>query len=110
MDDHVPIAVTTGLRRCGIDVLTSQEDGTTELDDALLLQRATDLGRVLLTQDQDFLQIAPAWQRAGMPFRTVVYSHQQGPGIGEVIADMELILSTAEDAELWNGLIHLPLR
>ena len=32
-----------------------------------LLTRATALGRVLLTQDADFLEIAARWQRQGMP-------------------------------------------
>lgn len=33
MDVHVPSAVTEGLRRRGVDVLTSQEDGTRAADD-----------------------------------------------------------------------------
>jgi len=37
MDMHVPAAITQGLRRRGIDVLTSQEDGTREADDEVLL-------------------------------------------------------------------------
>ena len=34
MDVHVPVAITMGIRRRGIDVLTSQEDGTREVADA----------------------------------------------------------------------------
>jgi hypothetical protein len=34
-----------------VDVLTAQEDGASELDKDRLLQRATDLGRVLVSQD-----------------------------------------------------------
>ena len=41
MDVHVPLAITEGLRRRGINVLTSQEDETTEEDDEFLLERAT---------------------------------------------------------------------
>ena len=44
MDVHVPIAITEGLRRRGIDVLTSQEDGTREVDDETLLERASESG------------------------------------------------------------------
>jgi len=68
MDVHVPSAVTAGLRRRGVDVLTSQEDGTREADDAALLQRATDLGRVLFTQDDDLLAIASQWQQEAREF------------------------------------------
>jgi predicted nuclease of predicted toxin-antitoxin system len=61
MDVHVPSAVTGGLRRRGVDVLTSQEDGTREAHDVVLLERATDLGRILFTQDDDLLAIASQW-------------------------------------------------
>jgi hypothetical protein len=43
MDVHVPAAITHELRRRGIDVLTSQEDGTRESTDELLLLRAAQL-------------------------------------------------------------------
>lgn len=38
----IPRAITNGLRRRGVDVLTAQEDGTAELDDPPLLDRATE--------------------------------------------------------------------
>ncbi len=62
MDVHIPATITAGLRRRNIDVLISQEDGTREVDDVSLLQRATELGRVLFSQDQDLLLIASEWQ------------------------------------------------
>ena len=49
MDVHVPSAVTLGLRRRGLDILTSQEDETRTFDDDALLARATELGRALLS-------------------------------------------------------------
>ena len=48
MDVHVPRAITNGLRRRGVDVLTAQEDGAAEFDDPSLLDRATALNRALL--------------------------------------------------------------
>jgi predicted nuclease of predicted toxin-antitoxin system len=42
----------------GVDVLTAQEDGAATLPDSDLLNRATDLGRVLFTQDEDLLNEA----------------------------------------------------
>ena len=50
MDVHVPAAITRGLLLRGVDVLTAQIDGTTELPDPDLLDRATELGRVLFSQ------------------------------------------------------------
>jgi hypothetical protein len=42
MDVHVPAAIARALRIRGVDVLTSQEDGTRTLTDASLLDRATE--------------------------------------------------------------------
>ena len=42
MDVRVPRAVTNGLRR-GVRVVTAQEDGTAELEDPPLVDRATEL-------------------------------------------------------------------
>lgn len=58
MDVHVRRAVTNALRLRSIDVLTAQEDGAAEMDDEALLQRATEHGRVLVSQDVDLLREA----------------------------------------------------
>ena len=49
MNYHVPSAITRGLRDRGVDVLIAAEDGTRQLPDEELLDRATALGRVLVT-------------------------------------------------------------
>jgi hypothetical protein len=65
MDVHVPRAITTALRLRKIDVLTAQEDGMAELDDEHLLRRATELGRILVSQDQDLLREGARRQSRG---------------------------------------------
>lgn len=57
MGVHVRRAVTR-LRLRGVDVLTAQEDGAGEAEGPELLDRATRLGRVLFTQDDDLLREA----------------------------------------------------
>ena len=59
MDHHVHRGIVEGLRRRGIDVLTAFEDGSETLDDEALLDRAASEGRILFTQDHDFVGIAP---------------------------------------------------
>ena len=76
MDVHVRRSVTTGLKMRGVNVLTAQEDGTAEWDDAELLRCAGTLGRILFTQDDDFLVEVARLQREGKSFPTVVYAHQ----------------------------------
>ena len=55
MDQHVPRAITIGLRLRGIDVITAFEDDAAEMTDSELLDRAGEIGRVLFTQDDDLL-------------------------------------------------------
>jgi hypothetical protein len=43
VDVHVPIVVTESLRRRGLEVMTSQDDGTDRQDDDVLLARASRL-------------------------------------------------------------------
>jgi predicted nuclease of predicted toxin-antitoxin system len=72
MDAHVPSAITEGLRRCGVEVMTCQEDGSDKLPDDKLLERATQLGRVLFSQDDDLLKLAAKWQATGKEFHGVI--------------------------------------
>ncbi len=66
MDHHVPRAITDGLRAHGVEVITALEDGTSELDDPELLDRAGELGCVLFTRDYNLLQEATRRQRSGV--------------------------------------------
>ena len=82
MDVHVPLAITRGLRRRGVDVLPAQQDGATELPDDQLLDRAAQLGRILFSRDQDLLIEAANRMRAGKTFATVVFARQADVSIG----------------------------
>jgi predicted nuclease of predicted toxin-antitoxin system len=68
MDHNIQSAITQGLRRLGIDVITAQEDGAAQRDDELILARATEMGRLVFTHDDDFLAIAGRWLREGREF------------------------------------------
>jgi len=63
MDVNVPLLITRGLRRRGVDILTAQEDQTTRLSDPELLRRARKLGRILFSQDEDLIVEAVRCQR-----------------------------------------------
>ena len=108
MDVHVPLAITRALRRKGFDVLTAQDDSTTRLPDPDLLLRAAALGRVLFTQDDDFLAEAARLHRGGSNFATVIYAHQF-TGIGVCVADLALILAAMLPGEARGQVLHLPL-
>lgn len=108
MDQHVPRTITVGLRLRGVEVLTAYEDGTSELEDGGLLDRAGEVGRILFTRDDDLLAEATKRQRAGIPFRGIVYAHQLRVSIGRCVEDLELIAKAGEPADLMNQVIFLP--
>ena len=109
MDVHVPAAVTHGLLLRNIDVLTAQLNGTTQLDDSDLLDRARQLSRVLVSQDEDMLIEAARRQREALPFAGLIYAHQLGITIGRLINDLELLASIG-DAKDFDGRVEfLPL-
>ncbi len=109
MDVHVRRAVTNALRERGVDVLTAQADGAGQLPDPALLDRATELGRVLFSQDDDLLAEATLRQRTSRPFAGVIYAHQLYVTIGRCVNDLELIAKAGEPADLANHVQFLPL-
>jgi hypothetical protein len=108
MDHHVHAAITQGLRNRGVDVLTAFEDGTATWDDEQILDRATQTGRVLFTQDDDFLVIADQWQQDGREFAGVVYAWPLGITIGQAIADLELIAKVFDPDDMRNRIEYIP--
>jgi len=109
MDVHAPAAVTRGLLLRGVDVLTAQLDGARELEDADLLERATELGRVLFSQDDDLLAEATKRQRSGVHFGGVIYAHQLGITIGQAINDLEILAQAGSPEDFANRVEYLPL-
>lgn len=110
VDEHVPTAITEGLRSRGEDVLTVQEDGYAGTADELILDRALMLERILLTQDKDFLKISGDRQNAGLPFAGIVYAPQQGVSPGQCLGDLKLIAGVFEWHELISNIVRIPIR
>jgi predicted nuclease of predicted toxin-antitoxin system len=109
MDQHVPRAITEGLRLRGVDVITAYEDRSDKMEDSALLDRATKLGRVLFTQDNDLLHEGARRQKEGTPFNGVIYAHQMRVSIGTCIHDLEIISKAGEPEDLYNKVQFLPL-
>ena len=109
MDEHVHRAITTGLRMRGVDVLTVQEDGCRNTPDAFLIDRASELGRIMFSQDEDMLAEAAQRQRAGIPFSGVVFAHQLHVTIGVCVSDLELLAKAAEPGDMADRVEYLPL-
>ncbi|HVG00739.1 MAG TPA: DUF5615 family PIN-like protein [Chloroflexia bacterium] len=85
-DEHVPRAIVRGLRQRGADVLTVVEAGMLGSSDAEHMERARAEGRVIFTQDDDFLRM----HNAGVAHSGIVYAPQQA-SISEIIRGLMLI-------------------
>ena len=108
MDVHVPIAITDQLRRRGVNVVTAIEDGCAELPDSQLLDHASEMKRVLFTQDIRFKAMGEQWQELGRPFSGLLFGHQLGGTIGQYVNDL-LLIAEASEAEEWQNIVeYLP--
>ena len=108
-DVHVPGPVILQLRLRGVDIAAATEEGHERLGDADLLALATEMGRVMVTQDIRFRVLAEHWVRAGRDFAGLVFAHQRRVSFGEMIADLELIAKATEPAFWRNRVEQLPL-
>lgn len=109
MDEHIPRPITEELRRRGVDVLTVQEDNRQGTPDSELLNRATELQRIIFSQDQDFLAEANLRQAEGIYFSGVIFARQMRVSIGDCIRDLEIIAKASEPEDLADRVQYLPL-
>ena len=101
-DEHVARAVVNGLRLRGVDVLTVTEAGLLGATDEEHLTRAQNDGRVLFTQDDDFLRL----HAAGMEHAGIVYA-PQGASIGDIIRGLMLINQVLEAEDMQGHVEYL---
>jgi uncharacterized protein with PIN domain len=94
-DEHVQSAVVSALRRGGVDVLTAHEAGMEGVSDETHLAFAAREGRVLFTQDDDFLRL----HAAGIDHEGIAYAHQQTP-TGRVVRGLMLIFQVLDANEM----------
>ncbi len=85
-DEQVSRAVVRGLRQRGVDVLTAAEAGLLGASDEKHLALARTQGRVIFTQDDDFLSL----HAAGLAHAGIVYA-AQGARVGDIIRGLMLI-------------------
>jgi rRNA-processing protein FCF1 len=108
-DHNVHGEIPIQLRRRNVTVVTAHQDGHARADDPVLLDRATALGCVLVTSDEDFLIEAARRQRAGIPFAGVIYCHQRDLAIGQRVADLEVLAAASDPEQIANQIWYLPL-
>lgn len=109
MDENVPRPIINELRLRGVDVLTVQEDSYTSFPDSIILDRATEIERVLFSQDQDFLALAKRREAEGVSFPGVIYARQLQVSADECVRDLEIIAKAGNPEDFANRIQYLPL-
>ncbi len=98
LDENVNLAIASGLRQHGIDVTTSRNAELIGASDAEQLQYAKREGRVMVSQDTDFLVIAAATtEHPGLAFA------RKGTRSVRQIVDQLVLIHAVMTAEEMQG-------
>ena len=98
LDENVSNAIAEGLRRRGIDVRTTPEAGIMGVSDEEQIAFAIEQGRIVFTQDTDFLRMA----RTGISHNGIIYCQQKTRSIGDIVRGITLIWEYLEPEEMRN--------
>lgn len=101
-DEHVANAVIRGLRQRSIDVLSVPEAAMLGASDVAHLALAHAQGRVVFTQDADFLRLAAE----GVEHSGIVYADQY-TSIGEIVRGLVMIHQVLSAEEMVMKIEHL---
>src|SRR4051812_50064415 len=103
LDEHCDPAIAAGLRLHGVDVTTTPEAGLLSAEDEEHIAHAVATGRVVFTQDSDFLRL----DAAGAEHRGIVFCRQHSRSIGQLIASLLLIWEVYEPEEMVNRVEYI---
>lgn len=98
LDEHVPGAMAAGLRRRGIDVTTAADANLLGASDEEHLAFATSQGRVIYTNDEDYLVL----HDQGVKHSGIAYCHQQKHSIGDAIRALVLLWDVLDPDDMKN--------
>jgi predicted nuclease of predicted toxin-antitoxin system len=103
LDENVDSQVAKGLRTRQIDVLTTAEAEHRGWKDEEHLTFALQEGRVIFTQDSDFLKL----HAAGKPHAGIVYCKPQTCTLKQIIRGLILIYEILQPEDMHNHIEHL---
>jgi predicted nuclease of predicted toxin-antitoxin system len=96
LDKNVDHSIARALRHRGIDVSTSTEAGLVGADDLEQLKFARTAGRVIFTQDSDFLRL----HSQGLPHAEIVFATSGSRTVGEIVRFLCLLNDCMESHEI----------
>jgi len=99
--------VARGLRRRGVDVITTSELHRKELSDADQLEFVRRSGRVIYTTDRHLLVIVARWLEDGIEFPGIAYHAQGALTKGQAIRSLLLLNEVCDPPDMQNRIEFL---
>jgi uncharacterized protein with PIN domain len=96
LDENISNAVAKGLSQRGIDVTTTAKENLIGVSDQEQIMFALSQGRVLVTQDDDFLRL----HQSGILHSGIAYCKKGSRSTGEIIQTLTLIWECVAPAEI----------
>jgi predicted nuclease of predicted toxin-antitoxin system len=96
LDEHISAHIAAGLRRRSIDVTATADAGLVGATDVAQLEFAASSGRVLVTQDGDFLRL----HAQGVAHAGIVYCQQQSMPVREMLRRVILLYDLLSPEEM----------
>jgi hypothetical protein len=103
LDEHVDPAIAHGLRRRGIDVTTTIDAGLLNAPDRSHLEFALSEGRVIFTNDSDFLRSAAA----GIEHAGIAYCSRTARSVGYIVRHLCLMHDCLDDQQMRGAVEYL---
>jgi predicted nuclease of predicted toxin-antitoxin system len=103
LDENVQVVIADQLRLRGIEVVTARDLGALSDSDVSHLARATRMGYVLCTHDDDYLQLAAS----GTEHAGIVIGRQVKHTIGDWVSGLVLIHAVYSAEEMLNRVEYL---
>ena len=73
--ESVNVVIPEGLKRRGVDAVSTRDSGNLRLTDEKQLLYANEEKAIIFTHDIDFLRIAARWMNEGRTHHGVIYCH-----------------------------------
>lgn len=107
LDENVPSAVASGLRRRNVDAFTAAEASKLGASDEEQLRYAAQERAALFTHDADLIRLAWNWTQQGKEHWGVIYAHPEKLSIGECIRRLKECVATLQAEDLKNRVVFL---
>jgi predicted nuclease of predicted toxin-antitoxin system len=98
LDEHVPVAVSTGLKQKGIEAATIHDLGRRGLSDSEQVEFAWEQGWVFVTFDSDYLAMA----RKEIQHSGIVWCAERKYSIGQLVKALALLHAVTDRDTMRN--------